>query len=226
MRALSCALAIQCDRNRNGALMPQAALEIVGVHHKLDALPLHLTQRFSRTSAVARLTLLVPAILLVLVPVGFFSFSTGAMAQLTAQPGDALLAGVGVALFCCLFGLPFSRAIKALVSQRTVTIEAGAVTVEDRGLFGLSTWTLPLSAYRGVAHVVRTSLSGARHELVLVHPSRSRRILLCTSDKLSETDLDQASRLLSLPLVPANDLYRWPSLAAKPVQMRHHLEAA
>jgi hypothetical protein len=206
--------------------MPQAALEIVGVHQKFDALPLHLTQRFSRTSVVARLTLLVPAILLVLVPVGFFSLSANAMEQLTAHPADALLAGFGVALFVSLFGLPFSRAIKALVSKRTVRIEAGVVTVEDRGLLGLSTWTLPLTAYHGVAHVVRTSLSGARHELVLVHPSRSRRVLLCASDKLSETDLDQASQLLSLPRVPANDLYRWPSRPRKAMPIPADLRAA
>lgn len=206
--------------------MPQAALEIVGVHHSLDALPLHLKQRFSRASVVARLTLLVPAILLVLVPVSFFSLSDDGLTQLTARPGDALLAGVGVVMFSLLFGLPFSRAIKALVSRRTVRIEAGVVTVEDHGLFGLSTWTLPLSAYLGVAHVVRTSLSGARHELVLVHPSRSRRVLLRASDKLSETDLDQASRLLNLPRVPANDLYRWPSLPGKPAPMAVNLRAA
>jgi len=206
--------------------MPQSALEIIGSEQRLDTLPLHLTQRFSRSAAVARLTLLVPAILLVLVPVSFLAVSTNALAQFSARPVDALVAGVGVALFSCLFGVPFSRAIKALVSQRTVRIEAGAVTVEDRGLFGLTTWTLPLTAYRGVAHVVRTSLSGARHELVLVHPSRRRQVLLCASEKLSDTDLDRASRLLSLPLVPANDLYRWPSRAEKPAGLAPHLKAA
>mgnify|MGYP000921825390 CR=1 FL=1 len=206
--------------------MPQAALEIVGVNHKFDALPLHLTQRFSRTSAVARLTLLVPAILLVMVPVSFLWLSADVLARLSERPLDAMIASGGVILFGALFGLPLSRAIKALVSRRTVRIEAGLVTVEDRGLLGLSTWTLPLTSFRGVAHVIRTSLSGARHELVLVHPLPSRRVLLCASDKLSDTDLDQASRLLSLPLVPANDLYRWPSLPGKAMHPGHDLRAA
>lgn len=206
--------------------MPQAALEIVGVNHKLEALPLYLTQRFSRASAVARLTLLVPAFLLVLVPVSFLWLSADVLAQATEHPLDALIAGAGVMLFVGLFGLPLSRAIKALVSRRTVRIEGGLVTVEDRGLLGLSTWTLPLASFNGVAHVIRTSLSGARHELVLVHPSRRRRVLLCTSDKLSETDLDQASRVLSLPLVPANDLYRWPSRPGKAMPAGHDLRAA
>lgn len=206
--------------------MTQAALEIIGLNHRLDALPLHITQRFSRTSVVARLALLVPAILLVLVLVSFIGLSSDALAQVTEHPADALLAGFGVMLFACLFVLPFSRAIKALVSHRTVRIEAGTVTVEDHGLFGSSSWSLPLTAYRGVAHVVRTSLSGARHELVLVHPVRNRRILLCAADKLSETDLDQASRVLNLPLLPANDLYRWPSRPAKPMPMAAELRAA
>lgn len=198
-----------CERER--APMPEAALEIVGAKQKLEALPLHQTQRVSRASAATRLALLVPAILLVLVPVSFVLVSTDAFAQAIARPADAFLAGAGVAAFIALFGLPLSRAVAALVSRRTVRIDAGYITVGDHGLLGSRTWTLPLASYGGLAHVVRTSLSGARHELVLVHADRSRRVLLCASDKLSQADVECASRLLDLPLVPPNDLYRWRS---------------
>jgi hypothetical protein len=203
--------------------MPHAVLEIVGSNQKFEALPLQVTQRVATASAVARLALLVPAILLVMIPVGSLSFSTTALAQFAEHPADAALASLGVGLFVALFGLPLSRAVRALVSRRSVRIEAGFITVEDRGLLGTRSWTLPLSAYQGVAHIVRTSLSGARHELVLVHPHRGRRVLLCASDRLSDADLDQASRLLSLPLVPANDLYRWPAprTKAKPDHPEH-----
>lgn len=191
--------------------MPQAVLEIVGSPQKLEALPLQVTQRFSTTSVIARLAILIPAMLLVMIPVASLTGSAFALAQAAEHPGDALLAGVGIAIFLALFGFPLSRAVAALGSQRTVRIAQGFVTVENRSLFGTRTWTLPLNAYTGVAHIVRTSLSGARHELVLVHPNRTRRVLLCASDRLTEGDLTNAGRLLSLPLLPANDLYRWPN---------------
>ncbi len=203
--------------------MPQAVLEIVGPSQKLESLPLQVTQKVSTTSAIVRLALIIPAILLVLIPVTSLPDSAFALAQAAEHPGDALLAGIGIAIFVALFGFPLSRAIAALGSQRTVRIAQGFVTVENRSFFGTRTWTLPLQSYQGVAHIVRTSLSGARHELVLVHASRARRVLLCASDRLTESDLANAGHLLDLPLVPANDLYRWPkrqeTAAARPVEL-------
>jgi hypothetical protein len=72
---------------------------------------------------------------------------------------------------------------------------------------------MPLASYRGIAHVVRTSLSGTRHELVLVHPLRAHRILLCMADRISEAELAHAARILRLPVIAASDLYAWPMLA-------------
>lgn len=194
--------------------MPPAVLEIIGASARLDSLPIDVTQKFSPVSTIARLMLLLPALLLVLVPAASLLGSAPAMAYAAAHPGDAVLAAGGVIAFLILFGLPFGRALHSLATWRRVRIEAGCVMVEDCGLLGRRTWTLPLSAYTGIAHVVRTSLSGTRHELVLVHPVRVHRVLLCTADRLTEADLAGAGRLLRLPLLPAGHLYRWSAGAA------------
>lgn len=198
--------------------MPPAVLEIIGASPRLDSLPINVTQKFSCASTYTRLALLLPALLLVLIPAGslFLLGPVPALAHAATHPGDAALAAGGVTAFLLLFGLPFGRALHSLAARRHVHIAAGCVTVEDCGLLGRRTWTLPLSAYAGIAHVVRTSLSGTRHELVLVHPVRAHRVLLCTADKLTDVDLAGAARLLRLPLLPADDLYRWTVNATVP----------
>jgi hypothetical protein len=45
--------------------------------------------------------------------------------------------------------------------------------------------------------------------LVLVHSVRSREVLLCTADRLSEADVEQAATLLRLPVLSAERVL-WP----------------
>lgn len=189
--------------------MPQSILQVVGSASTFETLPVTVKQQFSMASALMRLAVLLPALLLVLVPVASLILSATGLSLLAQHPVEALVGVGGALLFLTLFGLPFARTVDALARRRTVRIEAGFVTVEDRGLFGSRSWTLPLGSYKGVAHLVRTHLSGARHELVLLHQDRSRQVIICAAERLSDVDLARASSLLSLPLVPANDLYQW-----------------
>ncbi|MDX2204085.1 MAG: hypothetical protein NW223_15140 [Hyphomicrobiaceae bacterium] len=183
--------------------MAPAALEIIGLPQRLDTLPFEVEQRTSWSSAATRLALLVPVVLVVLVPVVSVLRSGAAAAQAVAHPGEAMVAGTGLALFLALFGLPAWRAARALGSRRRVTIEGGAVTVEESTPFGQTRWTLPIADFQGLAHVVRTSLSGARHEIMLVHRCRRRQVLLVTAERLSEADIAHAASLLRLPVVAA-----------------------
>jgi hypothetical protein len=67
-----------------------------------------------------------------------------------------------------------------------------------------------------VAHHIRASLSGARHEIVLVHADRRRSVLLHFADRVLESELAAVARRLELPVVPARWIYRTPTPAAAP----------
>jgi hypothetical protein len=47
-----------------------------------------------------------------------------------------------------------------------------------------------------------------RHELILVHSTRRRFVLLHAANAIPQTIIDQASALLRLPQVPAHELCR------------------
>ncbi|RTL71196.1 MAG: hypothetical protein EKK41_11495 [Hyphomicrobiales bacterium] len=160
--------------------------------------------------------LLVSALLLVLVPAGALIFgASSASARVAAHPADAAVAGLGVLVFLALFGLPLHRLVRTLGLRRTVTLDAHQVSVAQSTLFNAQAWSLALSEFEGVAHVVRTSLSGARHELVLVHPERGRHVLLLTADTMSEGDVARVGHLLRLPVLPAERVLL-PRRAASP----------
>mgnify|MGYP000867451421 CR=1 FL=1 len=199
--------------------MPPSQLEIIGHSSRLDSLPLEVSQKFSSSAAVTRLLLLLPALLLVLVPTASLVMgSSPAWAYAAAHPGEATLAASGVTAFLVLFGLPFARAARNLGSERCIRIDAATVTVHDRTIWGSMTWRLPLSSFLGIAHVVRTNLSGTRHEIVLVHPVRARTILIGTAERISEADMAAVAQLLDLPQLPARDLLRWRNQVEEPVR--------
>lgn len=195
--------------------MAPAAFEIIESCQRLEALPVRIRQRTPWGSAATRLALLLPTLMLVLVPAALVLGSAAAPAYAAEHPVEAALTGAGLALFTLLFGLPLNSAVRALGLRRRVLIDAGHVTVEEQTPFGCRIWTLPLSDYDGIAHVVRTSLSQARHELVLVHPCRRHQVLLAVADRMSEADVAGAAHLLGLAVVSAEHVLL-PRAAATP----------
>ncbi len=201
--------------------MPQALLVVVASNPLFDRLPLSVEQKSSRASAAIMLLLLVPAVLMVLVPVGLLAaFAAPALWAAAEHPVAAAQVILGLGVWTLLFVVPAKRIVQRFGAGREVRIEQGVVAVRERGLFGSRSWTAPLSDFRGIAHHVRSTLSGVRHELVLVHGDRAKSVLLHAGDPLSQASIDGAAALLGLPHVPAGTLYRFgaaPRSAATPM---------
>ena len=77
------------------------------------------------------------------------------------------------------------------------------VSVSDCAVLGSRSWQAPLEEFSGIAHWVRSSLSGVRHELHLVHPDPRKSLLIHRADHISQATIDAAGALLGLPPVPA-----------------------
>jgi hypothetical protein len=56
---------------------------------------------------------------------------------------------------------------------------------------------------------VRASLSGTRHELILVHPEREKSVLLSLAAKMAQTEVDRVATLVCHKEIPASALYRF-----------------
>jgi hypothetical protein len=190
--------------------MRQAVSSNVVPAPSFDSLPFKAEQTSSRTAAVLMLLLLVPVLCLVIVPVGLvLVFATGEVRDAIAQhPLAAAIMGAGLAIWVALFLVPAKRIIQRFGNRRRVTIARERVTVADESLFGSRLWSVPLADFRGVAHHVRATLSGVRHELILVHPMRERSVLLHSADAIAQSTIDRAAALLRLQQVPAHELYR------------------
>jgi hypothetical protein len=101
------------------------------------------------------------------------------------------------------------RLVARIAIRRTVDIDAERVRVEEGSPFGAWTWEAPLSAYAGIAHHVRASLSGTRHELILVHPEREKSVLLSVAPRASQAEVNRVVALLGTEEIPPSELYRF-----------------
>jgi hypothetical protein len=190
--------------------MPQVLLDIVASNPLFDRLPLNVQQKSSRSSALIMLLLLVPAVLTMLVPVGLLAaFAAPALWTATENPVAATQVVVGLVIWTVLFVVPAKRLVQRFGTAREIRIEGGLVTVRESGAFRARVWNAPLSEYAGVAHHVRSTLSGVRHELILVHGKRAKSVLLHAGDKIPQSTIDCATVLFGLPHVPASELYRF-----------------
>jgi hypothetical protein len=59
---------------------------------------------------------------------------------------------------------------------------------------------------------VRASLSGARHELILVHPVWEKSILLSVAPRTSQNEVERVADLLGHKEIPPAELYRFKGL--------------
>lgn len=190
--------------------MRQAESSYAAAAPAFDSLPFTAEQVSSRTAAALLLLLLIPVLGLVIVPAGLvLVLATEEVREAIGHhPIAAAILGAGLVAWVALFLVPAKRIIQRFGNRRRVTIARERVTVADDSLFGSRHWIAPLAEFRGVAHHVRATLSGVRHELILVHPNRDRSVLLHAADAIAQSTIDRATALFSLQQVPAHELYR------------------
>jgi hypothetical protein len=179
-------------------------------------LPLRLTQTCSQRAATAFLVLVIPAALggtLAALAIVFQAMLVpAARAVIEQHPalGLEIIAAIGFLIY--LVALPTKRLVDRLATTRTVEIAHGLVRVTEGGHFRSWAWSAPLATFSGVAHHVRASLSGTRHELILVHPEREKSVLLSVALRTSQGEVDRVATLLGHKEIPPSELYRFKAL--------------
>lgn len=194
------------------------------------ALPLRLAQRCSQRTAATLLLLGIPAALIAITAavVILTEAAVAPQARTLFLERPVLIIEIlfAIAFVSYLAVLPTKRLIDRLTMTRIVDIANGVVTVAEGGHFQTWSWSAPLAQYRGITHHTRSSLSGTRHEIILVHPQREKSILLCVAAKTSQGEVDRICALLGQSQVPASELYRfnglWPRVGTQPLTDASH----
>lgn len=186
--------------------------ECVELKSTADTMPIQSSQTAPRAANAVHLSLMtLLAGLIVLPQVAFAGYAISSpqlRSVIAGQPLIALQLVVALVVWIALFALPLSGLFARLTWRRNVEITAEQVAVSDDGAFGTSHWTAPLASYKGVAHHIRSSLSGNRHELILVHPDQRHSVLLLVAEHMSDADVARMANLLRMPQIPAGELYR------------------
>jgi hypothetical protein len=179
-------------------------------------LPFRLTQTCSQRAATAFLVLVVPAALggtvaaLALVFQAMLAPDARAVVEQHPALSLEILSAIGFLIY--LMALPTRRQLARLTTTRTVEIAHGRVAVTEGGYFSDWAWSAPLNSFTGVAHHVRASLSGTRHELILVHSERDKCVLLSVAPRTTQAEVDRVVTLLGHNEIPPSELYRFKAL--------------
>ena len=198
--------------------MRLASVETVFPSDLPDQLPVHRLQSSSQSASFLKLAIMLPSAIALLLPFLLVAERLASdelfRASVNARPGAALQLFIGLAFWTLLFAWPLKRLAQSFASTRVVKISHDRVIATDSGLFRQTQWEAALSEFTGIAHNVRTSLSGVRHELVLVHPRRSQSVLLAIAPRFSQTDIDHVCALLVCPEISPKELYnlRFPAI--------------
>lgn len=196
-----------------------AAFETVFIAAYRDGLPARIEQRTGDLTAMAQLTFLLGLLILLCLPYAVMGAAAAGdpaiLAGFTDQPRALILVLTGLGLGVFLLGVPALGCLQRLARRRQITLTRGYVEVVDRHLFGSMNWGCPLRDFTGVAHHVRTHLSSARHELILVHPSPKRCLLLRVGNNISLDDMHRLAELLGLPVISVAVIYAGHSAGIK-----------
>ena len=101
-----------------------------------------------------------------------------AVSRALAQPLATFQIIAGILMLSALLLVPARRLVAGIGHKGIVEIDGGMVKVAEKGLLSARQFRERLDAYRGVAHRVRTTVSGVHHELVLVHPDARRDVVI------------------------------------------------
>lgn len=190
-----------------------SAFEITASTPFAPGLPFRCEQRSRHVAAILRISVLAPLTLIMLAPfvtLLVHAVSNPSAARVLAAENAQSVVQLGLALVAIsvLLGWPLARAIRLLGAERTITISDGYVAATERNLLGSERWSAPLTSFHGIAHRIGTTLSGTRHEIVLVGTSAKRHVLLATAPAVTDADMNLISAALGLPRTPTSALYR------------------
>lgn len=149
------------------------------------------------------MALLVPVLAMVVLPVGLvLAFASHDLWLAVGQkPLPMAILGVGLVAWVALLLVAAKRLVQRFGNRRRVRIDGRLVTVDDTGVFGSTSCCTPLAEFKGISHHVRATLSGVRHQLVLVHPEPELSVLLYAMHAMPQAVVDHASRLFGLPQI-------------------------
>ena len=192
--------------------MPAIEASRAAVDSPFEAgIPYAFTEKSSRLAAAALLILAIPVLGIIAGPVSLIlTFAADDVRHAIADKPLAVgMLAMGMVAWAALFLFPMHRLIRRVCTTRNVQIVADRVCVEEASLLGARVWSAPLAEFRGLAHLVRaTTLSGVRHELLLVHRDRHRTVRIHAADRISQSTIDRAAQVMELPQIPAHELFR------------------
>ena len=161
-----------------------------------------------------------------LLPVGLIAVDAASNPQvlnsLSEHLGSAALLASGVFVGIALLTFPLRSGLARLSCSGRVEMADGMVHVERRGLVAPERWSAPLAQFCGVTHHIRATLSGPRHEIILVHPEPSKDVLLHVAHRHPQDGADHFARLLGLPELPPRELYNRHRRAPNPAPAPAH----
>lgn len=184
-----------------------SAVDSISPDRLSDSLPIDLVQTPSRSAVAGLIVAVLTALLFLLTP--FWLIAARAIAEpalfasLFERPFAALQLGCGLLAVTALAGLAMSRLDRILGRRRDVSIESGVLRVVDTRFGWQRRWQQPLAAYCGLARTIRSTMSGTRHQIVLVHPDAQRNVVLHVATRADGAAFDKWRDLLDLPEVPA-----------------------
>lgn len=174
-------------------------------------LPMRLEQRAANGRALAAALLSLPLGGLALSLAGVAAVALGdsgdPLALVAAKPSAALALMSGLLVTGSLAARPLARPFTRIGRRQTIEITRDRVSVSVSSPLGRHTWHEPLEAYTGIAHHIRATLSGVRHEIVLVHRRADRAVLLAAGARVLQSELEVTAALLNMPIVPASAIY-------------------
>jgi hypothetical protein len=186
--------------------------DVIAFETAAGAHPIRIKQS-NRTAAllsgVALMTALAALIVVPQVVLAVYALAVPeARALVAAHPAAAVQLAIALGFWVLLVCWPLRHMLIRARHTRTIVIDQRRVTVTDKTLFGSSGWTARIADYRGIAHHVRTSLSGLSHELVLVHEDSANTLVLLAKEKMTEAEIEHWARELGIAITDAGGVYR------------------
>src|SRR5262245_49475061 len=123
------------------------------------------------------------------------------------HPGSTALLAAGLFIGFGLLLFPLRSGLVRLGGQTTIRVADGMVAVERRGVLRRRSWSAPLAQFCGVTHHIRATLSGPRHEIILVHPDPAKDLLLHVASRHPQDGADHYAEFLGLAELQPRALY-------------------